>query len=73
MWHPFVTCGHCGHIHECVRLIAEPSTFSILCHGCEGQLTVSVTAAQIATRRNQDREDGQLEVRGAVTGNRMRS
>ena len=67
MWHPFVTCGHCGQMHECVRLVGEPCSFSILCHGCEGMLTVTITAEQIAARRNKDLADQHFEVAGAVT------
>lgn len=72
MWHPFVTCGHCGHIHECVRLVGEPCSFTLLCHGCEGTLTVTITAAQIAARRRKDVADQHLEVGGAVTRKKTR-
>lgn len=67
MWHPFVTCGHCGRIHECVRLVGEPCSFTLLCHGCEGMLTVAITAEQIAMRGGKDVADQHLEVAGAVT------
>ena len=67
MWHPFVTCGHCGQIHECVRLASEPCSFTVLCHGCESMLSVTITAEQIVERRSKDLSDGLLEVGGAVT------
>ena len=70
MWHPFVTCGHCGEIHECVRLVAEPCSFSVLCHGCEEMLTVTITAEQIAARRKKDLADQHLDVAGTVTRNK---
>lgn len=72
MWHPFVTCGQCGQIHECVRLVGEPCSFTILCHGCEGTLTVTITAEQIAARRGKDLADQHLEVAGAVTRKKTR-
>lgn len=67
MWHPFVTCGHCGQIHECVRLVSEPCSFTVVCHSCESTLSVAITADQIVERRTKDRSDGHLEVGGAVT------
>lgn len=67
MWHPFVTCGHCGRIHECVRLVSDPCSFTILCHGCEAPLSVTVTAAQIAARHKKDAADQHFEVTGAAT------
>lgn len=67
MWHPFVTCGHCGQIHECVRLVGEPCSFTMLCHGCEGMLPVMITAEQIAARHEQDLSNQHFEVNGAVT------
>lgn len=73
MWHPFVTCGHCGQIHECVRLVGEPCSFTVLCHGCEGTLTVTITAEQILARRTKDLADHHLEVAGAVTRKTTRS
>lgn len=72
MWHPFVTCGHCGQIHECVRLVGEPCSFTILCHGCEGMLTITITAEHFAARRRKDLADQHVEVAVAVTGNRTR-
>ena len=66
MSHPFVTCGHCGQIHECVRLVGEPCSFTMLCHGCEGMLTVTITAEQIAARRGTDLADQHFDVSGAV-------
>ena len=73
MWHPFVTCGQCGQIHECVRLVGEPCSFTILCHGCEGVLTVTITAEQIEARRYTDGSDQHFEVSGAVTRQKTRS
>lgn len=70
MWHPFVTCGHCGHLQECARLVDEACSFSVLCHGCEGLLTVTIAADQIAERRRSDLTDAHLVVRGAVMRNR---
>ena len=72
MWHPFVTCEHCGHIQECVRLVGDPCSFTILCHGCEGMLTVTITAEQIAARRRKDDADQLFEVAGAVTRKKTR-
>ena len=72
MFHPFVTCGHCGQMHECVRLVGEPCSFTVLCHGCEGMLTVTISAEQIAARRGKDLADQDFEVAGTVTGNRTR-
>ena len=72
MWHPFVTCGHCGEIHECVRLVAEPCSFTMLCHGCEGMLSVTITAEQIAARHKQDLGDQHFEVNGARTRTKTR-
>ena len=73
MWHPFVTCGHCDQIHECVRLVGEPCSFTILCHGCEGMLTVTITAEQITAKRRKDLADQHIQVRGAVTHKKTRS
>ena len=66
MWHPFVTCGYCGRIHECVRLVSDPCSFTLLCHGCEGLLTVTISGDQIADRRRKDWAGNHLEVRGAA-------
>ena len=67
MWHPFVTCGHCGHIHECLRLIAEPCSFTLVCHDCERMLSVSISSDQIAKRRKDDRLEKHLGVEGLAT------
>ena len=72
MWHPSVTCGHCGQIHECVRLVGEACSFTILCHGCEGMLTVTITSEQVSARRRKDLADQHFEVAGAVTRKKTR-
>lgn len=72
MWHPFVTCGHCGQIHECVRLVSDPCSFTLLCHGCEGLLTVTISGDQIAERRRKDVASDHLDVRGAAARHRVR-
>lgn len=59
-------------MHECVRLVGEPCCFTMLCHGCEGMLTVTISAEQIAARRGKDRADQQFEVAGAVTRKKAR-
>ena len=70
MWHPFVTCDNCGYIHECERVIGSPSTFSLLCHGCERILTVTMTQDQINRRRTDDQIEKHLGVFGLARMNR---
>lgn len=67
MWHPFVTCDHCGYVHECARLIATPCTFSLCCHGCERPLTVTITREQIDRRRTDDQIEKHLGIQGLAT------
>ncbi len=44
-----VTCESCGKRQEVARAIPEPTTFHIICHGCEQSLLVTVTRADILT------------------------
>src|SRR5579864_8896143 len=42
-----ITCELCGCRMRLARLIYEPQTFSMICHGCEAFLSVTVTAEKL--------------------------
>ena len=44
-----VTCESCGHRQAVARPIAEPESFFVICHECEGVLRVEVTERDLRT------------------------
>lgn len=64
MWHPMVTCTRCGRLHECLRLVAEPCAFPMICHGCEAVLSITIGVDQLAQRRHDRFTENKLAVAG---------
>lgn len=52
MWHPIVICDACGHRHQCARLVAEPCSFTLVCHRCEAVLGVRLTPTDLDAQRD---------------------
>lgn len=72
MWHPIVTCDTCGQVHECVRLVSEPCSYSLICHGCESVLTVTLSGDSLSRRRHDRSTLERITVSGFATPQRTR-
>lgn len=67
MWHPLVTCTRCGNPHECVRLVGEPTAFTLVCHDCEALLNVIIGEELLGHRRRDLYPENPLAVVGVAT------
>lgn len=67
MWHPLVTCTRCGNLHECQRLVGEPTAFTLVCHDCEALLSVAIENNLLARRRRDVFAENRLAVVGVAT------
>lgn len=54
MWQPVVICSLCKFRHTCRRLVSEPCSLAIVCHGCETSLTVAITSGELTIQQSAD-------------------
>ena len=66
MWQPIVRCGRCGRVHDTIRVVVFPSIFSLICHGCEAELLVTIARDALVRSGPPSRELIPLHVVGVV-------